>query len=388
LPLSYASDAPETILIIGVNRITDLYLRASAEFSHGRIRVVGLLATKERHTGRLVHEHGILGTTEEVSRIVRDLEVHGVRTDRIVVTVAFDALPARARSALLDVERNCDIKVEFFADNIGIVGRPVATVGTIPHEESVAQPAMDLVGKETAARPYWRIKRMLDVLAVTTVFVLLAPLILLIAALVAIDVGFPVIFWQQRPGKDGRSFRLYKFRTMRAPHDREGRRVADAARLSVVGNFLRRLRLDELPQLYNVLIGEMSLIGPRPLLPHDQFPGLTARLAIRPGLTGWAQVKGGRDLTPSDKAALDVWYVRNGSFRVDLEIVLGTLRLILLGERTDWDAIRTAWREIGCDRLEQPQRAAYERVDHTRRPLSNGARGEKEEHGSTALVSQ
>jgi FlaA1/EpsC-like NDP-sugar epimerase len=106
LPLSYASDATETILLIGVNRITDLYLRASAEFSHGRIKVVGLLATKERHTGRLVHEHAILGTTEEVSRVLRDLEVHGVHTDRIVVTVAFEALPARARSALLDVERN------------------------------------------------------------------------------------------------------------------------------------------------------------------------------------------------------------------------------------------------------------------------------------------
>jgi lipopolysaccharide/colanic/teichoic acid biosynthesis glycosyltransferase len=210
----------------------------------------------------------------------------------------------------------------------------------------------------------------------------------LILALVAIDVGLPAIFWQQRPGKDGRPFRLYKFRTMRAPHDSEGRRVADAERVSFVGNLLRRLRLDELPQLYNVLIGEMSFVGPRPLLPQDQFPGLTERLAIRPGLTGWAQVKGGRDLTPSDKAALDVWYVRNGSFRVDLEIVLGTLRLILIGERTDWDAIRTAWRALGCDRLEQPQRAAYERVDHARRPLSNGARGEKEEHGSTAQVLQ
>jgi hypothetical protein len=138
---------------------------------------------------------------------------------------------------------------------------------------------------------------------------------------------------------------------MRAPHDSEGRRITDAERLSLVGNLLRRLRLDELPQLYNVMMGQMSFIGPRPLLPHDQFPALAARLAVRPGLTGWAQIKGGRNLTPSDKAALDIWYVINGSFWVDAKIFVATLRTILFGERTDADAIRDAWRELGPKRL-------------------------------------
>jgi lipopolysaccharide/colanic/teichoic acid biosynthesis glycosyltransferase len=205
--------------------------------------------------------------------------------------------------------------------------------------------------KADVARPYWRVKRAFDLIAVTSAFVLLAPLMLLVAALVAVDVGLPAIFWQQRPGKDGRPFRLYKFRTMRAPHDSEGRRIADAERLSLIGSVLRRLRLDELPQLYNVMLGQMSFIGPRPLLPHDQFPELAARLAIRPGLTGWAQIKGGRNLTPSDKAALDIWYVRNGSFRVDAKILVATLHMILFGERTDANAIRDAWRELGPKRL-------------------------------------
>ena len=141
------------------------------------------------------------------------------------------------------------------------------------------------------------------------------------------------MFWQQRPGLGGRPFRLYKFRTMARPYDADGRRIADADRLSVVGRFLRRSRLDELPQLFNILIGEMSFIGPRPLLAADQYPGLDARLAVRPGMTGWAQIKGGRQLSASDKAALDVWYIRNACLRVDLEILLGTLRVILLGER-------------------------------------------------------
>jgi len=108
----------------------------------------------------------------------------------------------------------------------------------------------------------------------------------------------------------------------------------------------------------------MSFIGPRPLLPHDQFPALAARLAVRPGLTGWAQIHGGRNLAPSDKAALDIWYVRNGSFRVDAKILVATLQTILFGERTDGDAIRNAWHELGPKRLnyETDDRAGLHQV--------------------------
>jgi lipopolysaccharide/colanic/teichoic acid biosynthesis glycosyltransferase len=162
-----------------------------------------------------------------------------------------------------------------------------------------------------------------------------------------VEIGPPALFWQQRPGIGGRTFRLYKLRTMRRPYDADGRRIADADRLSMIGSFLRRFRLDELPQLFNILTGDMSFIGPRPLLQADQFPGLDARFAVRPGMTGWAQINGGRELSAPDKAALDVWYIRNASVRVDLEILLGTLRVVLLGERAaDGDAIREAWREL------------------------------------------
>jgi lipopolysaccharide/colanic/teichoic acid biosynthesis glycosyltransferase len=293
---------------------------------------------------------------------LRSLEVHGVCADRIVVTVAFEALSARAQAALLEVERDSNVKVEFFADNIGIVGRttrPSQANQPLPNGSRAVEFSLDPARlKADVARPYWRVKRALDLIAVMTAFVLLAPLMLLVAALVAMDVGLPAIFWQQRPGKDGRPFRLYKFRTMRAPHDSEGRRIADAKRLSLIGSLLRRLRLDELPQLYNVLMGQMSFIGPRPLLPHDQFPALAARLAVRPGLTGWAQIKGGRNLTASDKAALDIWYLRNGSFLVDAKILIATLHMILFGEQTDADAIRDAWRELG------PKRLSSARVDY------------------------
>jgi lipopolysaccharide/colanic/teichoic acid biosynthesis glycosyltransferase len=201
-----------------------------------------------------------------------------------------------------------------------------------------------------AQRPYWRVKRTLDIVAAIAAIVILAPVLVLVALLVVMEIGAPAMFWQQRPGIGGRPFRLYKIRTMARPYAADGRRIADADRLSVVGRFLRRSHLDELPQLFNVLIGEMSFVGPRPLLLADQLPGLDARLAVRPGLTGWAQIKGGRELSAHDKAALDVWYIRNACLRVDLAILVGTLDVVLFGERAaDGDAIREAWRAIRGD---------------------------------------
>ena len=112
-----------------------------------------------------------------------------------------------------------------------------------------------------------------------------------------------------------------------------------------IGHFLRRSRLDELPQLFHILVGQMSFVGPRPLLPIDQPVGYAARLLVRPGLTGWAQVKGGRQISALDKAALDVWYVRHASLRLDLEILVRTALTLLLGERPHAGAIRQAWEE-------------------------------------------
>jgi lipopolysaccharide/colanic/teichoic acid biosynthesis glycosyltransferase len=201
-------------------------------------------------------------------------------------------------------------------------------------------------------QPYLRWKRLLDVAAAGIAIVCLAPVFVLLCAVIICVAGPPPIFWQQRPGAKGRPFRLYKFRTMRGAHDHAGRRLSDAERLSRIGSWVRRVRLDELPQLYNILVGEMSFVGPRPLLPADQSGEFAARLALRPGLTGWAQINGGRELSASDKAVLDIWYVKNASFWLDMKILAGTVRMIVLGERTDREAIRRAWRELGAGRLE------------------------------------
>jgi lipopolysaccharide/colanic/teichoic acid biosynthesis glycosyltransferase len=340
----------ENILVVGVNLITELYLRSVAEFSAGRVQVMGLLAGKERNTGRLVQRYRILGRPEQIASILGDLEVHGAPICRVVVTLPFGELSPEARAALHEAEENLRIRVEFFADYICGSERfkPAAPAVPPPGKMSadMAPTGVDAPAA-LARRPYWRVKRVLDVAAATCLIVLLAPLLVLVAVLVVVDVGPPALFWQLRPGVGGRPFRLYKFRTMGRPYDAEGCRIADADRLTAIGRFLRRFRLDELPQLFNILMGEMSFIGPRPLLQADQFPGLDARLAVRPGMSGWAQIKGGRELSASDKAALDVWYIKNACLRVDLEILLGTLRVVLLGERAaDGDAIREAWREL------------------------------------------
>jgi lipopolysaccharide/colanic/teichoic acid biosynthesis glycosyltransferase len=346
---------PENILIVGISVITELYLQSVAEFSAARIVVAGLLAPKENQTGRLVHRHKILGSPEQIASILGDLEVHGVPISRVIVTLPFDELSVEARAALQEAEENSRIRVEYFAEHICVGERskraPPAPIPRNPAKNPDTA-ASSCVGQleNLARRPYWRVKRALDVAGATCAIMVLAPLLLLLGVLVIIEIGPPAIFWQQRPGVGGRPFRLYKFRTMARPYDAAGRRIADVDRLSIIGRFLRRSRIDELPQLFNILFGEMSFVGPRPLLRDDHVPGFDARLAVRPGMTGWAQIKGGRRLSARDKAALDVWYVRNACLRVDLQILVGTPSVILGGERAaDADAIREAWRELPND---------------------------------------
>jgi lipopolysaccharide/colanic/teichoic acid biosynthesis glycosyltransferase len=172
------------------------------------------------------------------------------------------------------------------------------------------------------------------------------PIMALIAVTVLVSMGRPIMFWQQRPGLGGRHFRLHKFRTMGAAYARDGHELLDHERLSSVGDLLRRTRLDELPQLFNILRGDMSFIGPRPLLPRDQDSSHRARLLVRPGLTGWAQVIGGRAISANDKVALDIWYVKHASLWLDLKIVLKTIPLVLFGETISRHQIESAWSDL------------------------------------------
>jgi lipopolysaccharide/colanic/teichoic acid biosynthesis glycosyltransferase len=177
-----------------------------------------------------------------------------------------------------------------------------------------------------------RTKRSIDVLGATAGLLLAAPLLLLVALAVRVNLGSPVLFRQPRPGRHGRPFTLVKFRTMRDAHDRHGRPLPDAERLTRFGRLLRASSLDELPELWNVLRGDMSLVGPRPLL-MAYLPHYSAEQArrheVRPGITGWAQVNGRNALSWDERFRLDVWYVDHQSLALDLHILWRTIGRVL-----------------------------------------------------------
>jgi sugar transferase EpsL len=171
-------------------------------------------------------------------------------------------------------------------------------------------------------------KRIFDLLVAGLMLVLLSPLLLVLALLVWLKHGRPLFFRQTRPGYLGRPFAIYKFRTMNDRRDAEGRLLPDAERLTGFGRFLRGTSLDELPELLNVLRGEMSLVGPRPLLMQylERYtPEQARRMHVLPGITGWAQVNGRNLLTWEDKFRLDVWYVDHWSLWLDVKILALTL---------------------------------------------------------------
>lgn len=178
-------------------------------------------------------------------------------------------------------------------------------------------------------------KRWGDLAIVVPGLVLCSPVLLGVAAAVRLTMGAPVLFRQQRPGLHGRPFELLKFRTMKDLRDADGRPLPDAMRLTEFGRWLRRSSLDELPELLNVLRGEMSLVGPRPLLMQylDRYiPEQARRHEVRPGLTGYAQVKGRNRLSWNERFRLDVWYVDHASAWLDLEILLRTIVTVLRSE--------------------------------------------------------
>nr|WP_288499253.1 sugar transferase [uncultured Pseudomonas sp.] len=196
-------------------------------------------------------------------------------------------------------------------------------------------------------------KRLFDLVSASFALLLLFPVLLLVAWLVHRRLGSPVLFRQVRPGLHGKPFEMVKFRTMRDAVDTEGNALPDAERLTPFGRFLRSTSLDELPELWNVIKGDMSLVGPRPLL-MEYLPLYSTEQArrheVRPGITGWAQVNGRNAVSWPEKFALDIWYVDNRSLLLDIRILFLTIKKVFVREGISAEGQVTASRFTGDEK--------------------------------------
>jgi lipopolysaccharide/colanic/teichoic acid biosynthesis glycosyltransferase len=334
--LSHVDDAPvEHIIMIGANHLSALYIKLVRSYSPHRHRVIAVVDNESSLFGRRVVGVPVVSTTAHIESTIKEFEVHGISIDRIIVGGDETLLPQDALAEVRSVCRAHNIELQFVPHLIGL-----DAFKTKP--KSVPLPLPEALPSFVSLPRYHSVKRVIDFVISATALIILTPLFVLVLLLVLLDVGTPIVFWQQRVGRGGTSFFLYKFRTLHPPFDWQGHPAPENRRLSITGRFLRNARLDELPQLFNVLVGEMSLIGPRPLLPEDQPINSKARLLARPGVTGWAQVNGGNLVTNEEKGALDEWYVLHASPWLDLRIIALTFRFAFTGERRSEGALKKA----------------------------------------------
>jgi len=199
-------------------------------------------------------------------------------------------------------------------------------------------------------------KRLFDIIASASGLIILSPVFLILAYLIRKNLGAPVFFTQERPGKDGKPFKMIKFRSMRDAVDKDGNPLPDSERLTPFGKKLRAASLDELPELWNVLKGDMSLVGPRPLLMsylplYNDFQ--FRRHEMRPGVTGWAQVNGRNAISWDEKFAYDIWYIDHFSLRFDMKILFLTIKKVFIKEGISAEGEATMPYFTGNDSNEQ-----------------------------------
>ena len=320
------------ILVYGANRLSWFYIRMVDTLTHGQDKVLGIIDDNPKLRGRVFCGRPVLGGVSELRAIAQEYDTHGIKIDHLVVGYHRDHAPASGSwDALMAMCEASQIACAFLPERLSM------------DNCAIARPRAVIEAPPVGARSCYRyIKRGADCLVAFSMGVILLPVFVIAAMALAIDVGAPIIFWQSRIGQHGRPFHIYKLRTLRAPFNRRGEARPEARRLSHLGAFLRRSGIDEIPQLWNILRGDMTFIGPRPLLPVDQPRNAMRRLEAPPGITGWAQVHGGKLIGAEEKAALDEWYVDNASFWLDLRISLLTVVIICLGDRRNEQVLQKA----------------------------------------------
>lgn len=320
------------VIVIGVCHTAELYLQFIKRIVQHPVIVEGFLDADKKFKNWMFQKYEVLGVPEDLPKILERLNVHGIHISQVILAQRMDTLSKQAQKILKELVKAGEIELVHFSKHIAPKLQPREKIKSNNFYQNVQALSHYSYKKPTGLYPI--MKRLFDIIFAYLLLVLLLPIMLITSLLVALDVGFPILFWQQRPGQYGKPFRLYKFRTMRpsgrkAGEDRMAHKSGDKARTSRIGKYIRSLRLDELPQLFHIITGTMSFVGPRPLLPDDQPKGGEVRLSVRPGVTGWAQIHGGDALKPKEKLVLDTWYIENMSFWLDIKIMLKTLSVVL-----------------------------------------------------------
>ena len=317
-------------LIVGWNaRARDLFDRVRLHPALG-YKIVGFVKLDRRKGGTDYKGTRLLGSVDELPHL---LSRHSVKDILI-------ALESADHDKLLDVISRCnghDVSMKILPDMYDIISGQART------NQLYGFPLIEIMPE--IMKPWEQsMKRLMDIVVSIVVLVLSSPLWIIIAVAIKMDTPGPVVYSQERVGKDGRIFKMHKFRSMRSDAEKETGPVwapRHDTRVTKVGRFLRNTRLDEIPQFINVLDGDMSLVGPRPERPYfveklsKEIPLYHRRLKVRPGITGWAQIKQGYDRTIDDvrsKVRYDLFYIENMSFRMDLKILLFTFYIMIMGK--------------------------------------------------------
>ena len=320
----------KNVIIVGVGELASLYVGFLELIPCGGWRIAAILDDSKWLHGRSILGHTIVGGAKEAEALLDDFGQHGLKVSTLAICERDRDRALDYRDRLAPLCHSRGLQLELLIEKLGMFGSApdVSNADTQPLVLSNAH--------------YFRSKRAFERVIGAVDLLFLLPLLVVTSLLVLISVGSPAIFWQRRVGRYGCPIFVYKFKTMRNAVDRQGRAWPARERMTLIGQMLRATRLDELPQLFNVMKGDMAIIGPRPLLPEDQPVEPSLRLAVAPGLTGWAQINGGKLVTVEEKNTLDEWYVRNACLRLDAEIVWRTFLTVLRGDRRNENQLAAA----------------------------------------------
>lgn len=322
------------VIIIGLDRFSLAAIRLmDAQHPH-TTQVIAIISLDGKYIDQSIAGVRVLSDLSGLEKLIEEYRIHGVALNEIWLSDNSNDLPAETRELLHRQSEKLGLQFKKLSEAFNLT----------PHENLDENDNETYESNYDVESRYLKARRIVDVILSAIVALVLIPVYPFVALLALFDVGSPIMFWQLRTGWRGHKFLVYKIRTLREPLDDEGNIRSDEERMSKIGALLRTSRLDEIPQILSVLVGDMSLIGPRPLLPRDEPHDNRRRLSVRPGITGWAQVHGNELLTPDERNALDCWYISQASLFIDAIIVTKTINVIMHGSIRDEKVIAEAMR--------------------------------------------